>query len=66
MAENKILAALEAESQQILVVEAIKPENSWVNQSGFIGQTTTSKSWRLDYIYDDEPFRVREGPNDLD
>lgn len=25
VAENKILAALEAESQQILVVEAIKP-----------------------------------------
>lgn len=29
VSENKILASLGAESQKILVVEAINPENSW-------------------------------------
>lgn len=33
--ENKILETLEAESQQKMVVEAIKLEKSWVHQYGF-------------------------------
>ena len=60
--ENKILAALEAKSQQILVVKAIKPKNSWVNKSGLTGQRTTSESRRLDCIYDDDPLGFKKYP----
>lgn len=62
MDENKILAALEAKSQQILVVEAIKSENSQANQFGSTSQLTTSKSRRLDYIYDNEPLGFEKHP----
>lgn len=44
VAENKILAALEFESQQILFVEAIKYENYQENQFGSIVQTTNFES----------------------
>lgn len=62
VSENKILAALGAKSKQILVVEANEPKISWVNKYGFTNQTTTSESWRMDYIYDDEPFGFQKDP----
>lgn len=62
VAENKTFAASKTESHQILVVKAIKPKNSWEDQSGFTGQTTTSKSRRLDCIYDDEPLGFEKDP----
>lgn len=66
VAENKILMALEVESQQILDVEVIRSENSQENQFGSTSQTTTSESRRLGYIYDDEPLGVQERPNTID
>lgn len=58
MAENKIKSALEAEKQHSLVVEAII-ENC---ENGQVGQTTTSKSRRLNCFFENEPLGFEKDP----
>ena len=57
MAENKIKSALEAGILQKLVVEAKAK-----NPEGRCGQTSDSKSWRLDCIYDNKPLEFEKDP----
>lgn len=59
MAEDKLIAALEAESQEMMVVEATQSENLESDQND---QETTSESRRLDCIYDDEPLGFEKNP----
>lgn len=51
--------ALDAESQELLAVEATHFENY---ESGQNYQETTSESRMLDFIYDDEPLGFEKYP----
>lgn len=56
MDENNIIVALEAESQEMMVVKAIMFEVIQTKEICQNGQETTSESRMLNYIYDDEPL----------
>lgn len=55
MADNRLKSVLEADSFQNMACEA-NVESSENNIGGPKGQTITSKSWRLDCIYNNKPL----------
>lgn len=64
MYENRLNSALEAETFQNTAFE-VNVENSDNFGGGLNGQTIASESWRLDFIYDDEPLGFEKDALDL-
>lgn len=59
MDENKLIGAIEVESQEMMVVKAIKFEKF---KFGHNGQERALESRRLEYIYDNKPLEFEKDP----
>lgn len=59
--KKRLKSALEAKNLQNMTCEA-NVENSENLRGGLNGQTTSSESRKLDFIYDNEPLRFEKDP----